>query len=174
MLTLEKDRLIELALESGYTWFQRPSFDLLFGAVRTEPSVMFDDTMFCLCYVPNAGVTLFQWKCTTTHGPKGTAEIPLGFHKGLWTAGLHHGKDWCLVQAAPVKAHVERDPGFFAIQVHYGGERGQKVGNWSEGCQAVPGRDNMKQIRWLYERQLSHWKYQKLSYWLMSEAQYRG
>lgn len=174
-MTLTIDRLDALATAQGVPKFYvgTKAYNLLFGAVRSPPSLLFDDTFFCLTNVGGV-VTLFQWPGTTQHGTYGNLVVPLGFHKGLWTVGLHKKSYPCLVQARALT--VQREPdlrldtGYFGVQCHHAGHKSTLVGGWSKGCQVAQYVKDHEKLMWLVGQQGSP----VVSYWLMSEETYAG
>jgi len=95
------------------------------------------------------------WKASVDPGklresnPRGIAHLLPGLYS--YRLGLHRKRETALVQAGPVTVEryfdegvlngkITRESGWFGINIHRGGS-GNRVANWSAGCQVIHGRD---------------------------------
>jgi hypothetical protein len=191
------DLLQRLFAAHGYSFFTGPeAFNLnLFGIRRAQDGVnLFNDLLGC-AYRPKVGADMVVelWPGTTDPGSfylrqpmnrGGTAIVVPDQYRGLWTLGLHHGKDPAFVQVGPVAVYrdgdrdevLDMDPktivrGLFGINGHRAGTDSTRVDNWSAGCQVWKRRADHDRALELGRAQVAaHPTWKKYSYTLFDSA----
>ena len=154
--------------DKGYPiWDDSRGYDLNLVGVRTADveEGTFNDYMGCF-YKQHGSWVYMMFPATTDPGinmlmepmnEKGAAILHEGYHKGMWTLGMHRGAYPAFVQYKPVPVYrdnnkdgildfdVPVDEGVHGINGHraHSGKLLEMVGPYGAGCQVVQAAEHL-------------------------------
>ena len=153
------DLIRSLYSAQGFSLFETGAYNLnLFGIRQAQGVDLFNDVLGCVYRAaPEAPQAVELWPGTTDPGAwhlrqpgarGGAAIVCPGQYRGVWSLGLHKGRDPAFVQVGPITvyrdndrdveldmAQASRQTGLFGINGHRAGEDSPRVDRWSAGCQ---------------------------------------
>lgn len=187
MTNLTYQELKAIMRKLGFVWFGSRAYDMnVIGIRKNNPHAgKFDDWMYW-AYIDTLGFErVFSMPLTTDpmkyylQNPcnvKGCAILKPGQWRGMWTRGLHRGKQTALIQVKPVTVYRDtnrddildvtgkEDTGLFGINFHTGD--GQTA---SAGCQVTPIKADHAHCLELNKAQFEHIGTYSTTYTLLLE-----
>lgn len=154
------DRLRAVCDRKQYRFFEAGDYNLnLIGIRARNPKPDHFNDYLAVAFQVNGQPAVISMPMTTIPGvhylknpmtPEGTAILPEGQHRSLWTLGLHQGRYTALVQRRPVRLIRDNDkdqdaetdnpltePVSAGINLHSASFDTRLVGRWSAGCQVI-------------------------------------